>query len=488
MKHRGTETQRKKRIIFPLFSLRLCVSVFLVFFHHNSLPSFRPFLFFLSFVYCVSHFNSLGTKMIDIKLIRENPEAVEEKIKRKEPDSDLDSLLEKDHRIRALKTKGEELKSKRNKTSKQIGEMKRKGEDVAAIMEEVSGISAEIHAIDHELGPLEEKFTYELSKLPNLPMDDIKISQNPKDNVVLKEYSEKRVFDFPLKNHLELNEKLHLFDFARGAKLAGTGWPVYRNWGARLEWALINYMLSVNIKNGFQQWMPPALVRPEAMFGSGQLPKFDNQQFKIEDKEYQLYLIPTAEVSLNGLHAEEIIPEEELPLKYVAYTPCFRREAGAAGSNERGLIRTHQFNKVEMFCFTKPEDSPRIFEEMIANAEEILQGLGIHYRTVLLVTGDMSFAGARTVDIEVWLPGQDRYYEVSSVSNCTDYQARRSQTRYRKPGEKPELLHTLNGSGVATSRLMVGLLENNQNADGSVNIPEVLQPYLDGKTKLEPTE
>lgn len=424
--------------------------------------------------------------MIDIKLIRDDRKTVEKKLKTKDPSIDLSLICDMDHRIRALKTKGEQLKSQRNQASKEIGEMKRKGEDATKAMETVSAIAAEIHTIDHELQPLEEKFNLEWAKLPNLPMDDIKVAESPKDNVVLKQHGKKPEFAFPFKNHLELNETLQLFDFARGAKLAGAGWPVYRNWGARLEWALINYMISINIKNGFQQWMPPILVRPDIMFGSGQLPKFNNQQFKITDDEFELYLIPTSEVSLNGLHLNEIIPEEDLPLKYTAYTPCFRREAGAAGANERGLIRTHQFNKVEMFCFTKPEDSSKVFEEMMASAEEILQGLELHYRTMLLVTGDMSFAAARTVDIEVWLPGQDRYYEVSSVSNCTDYQSRRSQIRYRKKGEKPELVHTLNGSGLATSRLMVALLENNQNADGTVNIPKVLRPYLDGKAKLEP--
>ncbi|ADI38975.1 serine--tRNA ligase [Waddlia chondrophila] len=422
--------------------------------------------------------------MIDIKLIRANREEIEEKLKRKEPGISLFPILELDQKIRGLKTKVEQLKSERNHVSKKIGEMKRKGEDSSAMMSEVSGKSAEIHAIDHELGPLEEKFRLELAKLPNLPMDDIKIHDDPAENVMIKEFGEKREFDFPFKNHVELNEQLKLFDFVRGAKIAGSGWPIYRGWGARLEWALLHYMMSVNIKNGFTQWMPPALVRPEVMFGSGQLPKFANQQFAIHDEEYNLFLIPTAEVPLNGLHADEILEEEELPLKYCAYTPCFRREAGAAGSNERGLIRTHQFNKVEMFCFCKPEESGKIFDEMIANAEEILEGLGLHYRNMLLVTGDMSFASARTVDIEVWLPGQDRYYEVSSVSNCTDYQSRRSQIRFRRKGEKPELLHTLNGSGLATSRLMVSLIENNQNSDGSINIPTVLQPYLDGKTVL----
>jgi len=387
--------------------------------------------------------------MIDIKLIRADREGIEEKLKRKEPDISLLPILDLDQKIRNLKTKVEQLKSERNLVSKKIGEMKRKGEDASSIMAEVSGKSAEIHAIDHELGPLEEKFQLELARLPNIPMDDIKIHDDPAENVMIKEFGEKPVFDFPFKNHVELNEKLELFDFVRGAKIAGSGWPIYRGWGARLEWALLHYMMSVNVKNGFMQWMPPALVRPEVMFGSGQLPKFANQQFEIHDDEYNLFLIPTAEVPLNGLHADEILEEEELPLKYCAYTPCFRREAGAAGSNERGLIRTHQFNKVEMFCYSKPEESGKVFDEMLANAEEILEGLGLHYRNMLLVTGDMSFASARTVDIEVWLPGQDRYYEVSSVSNCTDYQSRRSQIRFRRKGEKPELLHTLNGSGLA---------------------------------------
>jgi seryl-tRNA synthetase len=285
---------------------------------------------------------------------------------------------------------------------------------------------------------------------------------------------------------MELNEKLDLFDFKRGAKITGTGWPVYTGLGARLEWALINYLVSCNLKNGFKQWMPPLLVRPDILFGSGQLPKFEHQQFKLHDDEFHLYLIPTAEVSLNGLHADEIISEEDLPLKYMAYTPCFRREAGAAGANERGLIRTHQFNKVEMFAFCNPIESNKIFDEMVANAEGILQGLGLHYRLSLLVTGDMSFAAAKTVDVEVWLPGQDRYYEVSSISNCTDYQARRSNIRYREKGGKPEFVHTLNGSGLATSRLMVSILENNQNEDGSINIPAALQPYLDGLKTITP--
>lgn len=425
--------------------------------------------------------------MIDIKLIRKDRYGIEAKLKTKDPSIDLSEIVNLDELIRDSKTKVENLKAKRNEASQKIGELKRQGQDTSAIMAEVAQHAEEIHALDHSVNQMEEKFHHELSKLPNIPMDDIKISEFPKDNVCIKVVGDRPTFNFPFKNHLELNDRLNLFDFKRGAKVAGTGWPVYRGLGARLEWALINYMISIHIKNGFEQWMPPAVVRREVMFGSGQLPKFDNQQFKIKDDDFHLYLIPTAEVPLNGLHSDETLPEESLPLRYIAYTPCFRREAGAAGSQERGLIRMHQFNKVEMFCFTKPEDSASIFDYMMASAEEILQGLGLHYRNMLLVTGDMSFASARTVDIEVWLPGQNRYYEVSSVSNCTDYQSRRSNIRFKRSSDgKPEFVHTLNGSGLATSRLMVALLENNQNADGSINIPSVLQPYLSGISKLVP--
>ena len=232
--------------------------------------------------------------------------------------------------------------------------------------------------------------------------------------------------------------------------------------------------------------MPPHLVKAEMMYGSGQLPKFADQSYKLSDEAYPFYLVPTSEVALNGMHSDEIIDEEEMPIRYAAYTPCFRREAGAAGSGERGIIRIHQFNKVEMFCFSTPEQSESVFEEMVSSAEKILSSLGLHYRSMKLVTGDMSFSGAKTIDVEVWLPGQDRYYEVSSVSNCTDFQARRSSIRCRKRGEKPRFAHTLNGSGLATSRLMVALLENNQKADGTIVIPEVLSPYMGGMKELKP--
>lgn len=424
--------------------------------------------------------------MLDIKLIRTQKELIEAKLKKKDPSINLSSLLALDEEIRHTKGSVEDLKAKRNHLSKEIGEKKRLKEDVSSLMETVSQMGDQITALDHKLAQLEHTFHHELSSLPNIPQDDAKVSLDPKDNVCIKMVGEKPEFSFPFKNHVELNEQLHLFDFKRGAKVSGSGWPVYRGVGAQLEWALINYMIDIHLENGFEFFMVPHLVRPEIMFGSGQLPKFEKQLFKINDPDYQLYLIPTSEVALNGLHFDEIFKREDLPKKYISYTPCFRREAGAAGSQERGLIRMHQFNKVEMFAFTTPEDSQRVFNEMMASAEMVLQGLGLHYRNMQLVTGDMSFAAANTVDIEVYLPGQNRYYEVSSVSLCTDYQARRSQIRYKHKDEKPEFVHTLNGSGLATSRLMVALLENNQRADGSVSLPIVLHRYLNGLKELKP--
>lgn len=424
--------------------------------------------------------------MLDIKLIRKDPKIIEELLQRKIPDISLTSIVELDHRIRSNKTESEALKSTKNDLSKKIGEAKRAKQEAQHLVDEVNVLSEKIKNLDEELSDLEKQFHTEMASLPNIPLEEIKVSHDPKENVMLHEFGKKREFHFPFKNHVELNEKLHLFDFKRGAKISGTGWPVYRNLGARLEWALLQYMLEIQIKNGFMQWIPPLLVRQESVYGSGQLPKFENQQFKIKDEDYHLYLIPTAEVPLNAMHADEIIEQPELPLQYVAYTPCFRREAGAAGSQERGLIRMHQFNKVEMFCFTQPEESENTFQKMVKNAEEVLQGLELHYRTMLLVTGDMSFAAAKTIDIEVYLPGQNRYYEVSSVSNCTDYQSRRSNIRFRNAEGKLEFVHTLNGSGLATSRLMVALLENNQNEDGSISIPKVLQKYLGGLDKITP--
>lgn len=424
--------------------------------------------------------------MLDIKLIRKDAGKVEELLKRKDPSLSLKSILELDEKIREVIAEVETLQSKRNAFSKEIGEKKRKGEETSEIMQEVAGLGDQVSALNHERSEIERKLQHELSLLPNIPLEEIKISHDPKENVCIKSWGEKREFDFQFKNHVELNEKLHLFDFKRAAKTSGSGWPAYRNMGARLEWALLNYMIDIHLENGFEFWLPPHLIRPETMYASAQLPKFEKQLFKINDDDYHLYLIPTSETVLNGLHMDEIFSDEELPKRYVAYTPCFRREAGAAGSQERGLIRMHQFNKVEMFAFTLPDQAEAMFQQMVASAEEILQGLNIHYRNMLLVTGDMSFAAMKTVDVEVWLPGQNRYYEVSSISNCGDFQARRSLTRYKHKDGKPELVYTLNGSGLATSRLMVALLENNQRKDGSVEIPLVLHKYLNGVKELCP--
>ena len=424
--------------------------------------------------------------MLDIKILREDCKNIEKKLKSKVPTIDIFQILSLDEEMRKIQTKTDILKSKRNIASKEIGIKKRQKEDVSKILDEMGRLGAQIADLDKRFNEIEEKRFYLLSTLPNIPDDDIPVSLNVEDNKCIKTYKEKTTFDFPFKNHLELNEQLNLFDFKRATKIAHNRFSLYTGMGARLEWALLNYMLDIHRQNGFIQIMPPLLVKNEIMYGSAQLPKFADQLFHITDKDFDLYLIPTSEVSLNGMHFDEIIDENHLPLKYVSYTPCFRREAGAAGKQERGLIRTHQFNKVELFCLTTPEQSKQVFEEMLSSAEEVLKGLDLHYRNQLLCTGDMSFAAAKTVDIEVFLPGQDRYYEVSSVSNCTTFQARRSKIRFKKGEEKPRFVHTLNGSGVATSRLMVALLENNQQEDGSVMIPTVLRKYLDDQKYLTP--
>jgi len=418
--------------------------------------------------------------MIDILLIRKNPRDVEELLKRKVPDTSLAEILELDSILRAKIAQVEQMKAKRNEASDAIGKMKRAGEDCSQIMDEMKDLAEQIHTLDHEIAEIEPKLLDLIAVLPNIPMDDVPISQDPQDNQMIREWGQRPEFSFPMKNHLELNEQLDIFDLHKATKLTGSGWPVYKGLGARLEWALLNYLLDYHIKRGFVQWMLPAVVKEEILYASGQLPKFANQQYLVKDDEHDLYMIPTAEVPLNGLFMNEIILEENLPLKYVSYTPCFRREAGAAGSQDRGLIRTHQFNKVEMFCFSTPEQSEQVFGELVHAAEDLVKGLEIPFRTMLLATGDMSFGAAKTIDIEVWLPGQNGYKEVSSISNCTDYQARRAHIRYRTGKEKPQFVHCLNGSGLATSRLFVALLENNQQADGSVRVPRVLQPYLGG--------
>jgi seryl-tRNA synthetase len=424
--------------------------------------------------------------MLDIKAIRENPHEFEKKLKSKDASIDIYLILAIDEKIRKSQTQVEKLKSRRNQLSKEIGELIAKKENISELIEEVKKINQNISELDNNLEQLNKSFQDKFDYLPNIPMDDVFVSKDTKDNICLFEYHEKKEFDFKPKNHLELNEKLKLFDFNRGAKLSGSGWPLYTDMGARLEWAFINYMLDTHRDNGFHQIIPPLLVNSKILKGSAHLPKFEEQLFKINDNDFQLYLIPTSEATLNGLHYDEILNDFDLPKQYVSYTPCFRRESGAAGEKERGLIRTHQFNKVELFCLTKPEDSEKFFNKMLQSAEKVLQGLELHYRNMLLVTADTSFASAKTIDVELWLPGQNRYYEVSSISNCTDFQARRSKIRYRNQNKKTTYVHTLNGSGVATSRLMVAFLENHQQEDGSIYIPAALEPYL-GLSVIEPS-
>ncbi|MBN1914855.1 MAG: serine--tRNA ligase [Parachlamydiales bacterium] len=416
--------------------------------------------------------------MLDIKLLRSHYQDIAKKLSYRGEPIDISPIMDLDEKMRLLLIEVENLQAQRNALSKEIGHKKAQNEDAAFLLQEVLTIGAALEKTEKELKTMEEKRDGLLALLPNIPAEEVPLSPDPKNNVCIKTFGEKKQFDFPFKNHLELNEKLHLFDFTTSAKMSGAGWPLYTNKGAELEWALINYMIDIHRKNGFQFILPPHLVRPHIMFGGGQLPKFKDQLYCIQEEESPLYLIPTAEIALNGLHYDEILDAEALPKKYVSYTPCFRKEAGAAGKQERGLIRMHQFNKVELFCFCAPENSPKMFEEIVSSAEEVLEGLELHYRNMLLVTGDLSFGAAKTVDVEVWLPGQNRYYEVSSVSNCTDFQSRRSKIRARKGKEKPYFIHTLNGSGVATSRLLVAILENNQQKDGSIKIPTVLQKYF----------
>ena len=321
--------------------------------------------------------------MLDLKLIRENPEEIQKKLQKKDPSTSIGKILEIDQEVRRIKSRVEALKNERNQNAKQVGELKQKGEDVSEFLSHLDQSKASISALDQKLKTLEEELLMEMGTLPNLPFDEVKDSMDPAENVCLKMHLEKPSFGFTPKNHLELNESLNLFDFERASKIGGSGWVSYKGVGARLEWALINFMLDHLISKGFEQWILPLVGRPDILYGSAHLPKFEDQLYKLED---ELYMIPTSEAVLNGIHFNEMIESECLPLKYTSYTPCFRREAGAAGSQERGLIRTHQFNKVEMFCITKPDQSDETFKMMVQVAEELLEALELHYRSMLLVT------------------------------------------------------------------------------------------------------
>ena len=426
--------------------------------------------------------------MLDLNLIREKPEFVKERLRLRGGDYPIDKILSLDEQRRKLISQVESLRHERKVKSEEVGRLKRAGDEDGAFLlaKEVKAIGEKIKHLEDELAKIEDELKHLLSTLPNIPHSSVPLGESDKDNVVVKRWGEPPKFEFEPKPHWEIGVKLGILDFERAAKISGSRFVVYHGAGALLERALINFMLDLHTKkHGYKEVLPPFLVNSSAMFGTGQLPKFKEELFKVEDWDF--YLIPTAEVPVTNLHRDEILPEEVLPLYYTAYTPCFRAEAGAHGRDTRGIIRQHQFNKVELVKFVVPETSYDELESLLLDAEEVLQLLGLHYRVVVLCTGDLGFSAAKTYDIEVWAPGQGRYVEISSCSNFEDFQARRANIRYRpKGGGKLRFVHTLNGSGLAVGRTVMAILENFQQEDGSVIIPEVLRPYMGGIEKLEP--
>ena len=418
--------------------------------------------------------------MLDLKFIRENPEKVKAGIRAKGEMGNVDLLLKLDERRRQIIHEVEALKKQRNDNSKEVARLKKEGQDASHVIESTKQISAKIKALDEELNDVKQKIFAEQSRIPNLPHESTPIGKDASDNVEVKRWGELPEFDFKVLDHLELGRRLDILDFERGGKITGSGFPVYKGMGARLERALINFMLDVhNYRNGYTEIFPPFLVNRDSMFGTGQLPKLEDDMYLAEKDD--LFLVPTAEVPVTNLHRDEILDGDQLPIKYAAYTACFRREAGSYGKETRGFLRVHQFNKVEMVNFVKPEDSYRFHEQLLEEATSLLEMLEIPYRVLLLCSGDLSFAAAKCYDIETWSPAENKWLEASSVSNFEDFQARRANIRFRREkGAKPEFVHTLNGSGLATSRLMVSILENFQTEEGTVIVPRVLRPYLNG--------
>ncbi|AEH45984.1 seryl-tRNA synthetase [Thermodesulfatator indicus DSM 15286] len=424
--------------------------------------------------------------MLDIRLIREKPEFVKERLALRGGEYPIEEILEIDKRRRELIQEVESLRHARKVASEEIGALKRQGKDASAKMQEVKELGEKLKALEAELREVEARLKALLLEIPNLPHESVPPGEDENDNQVVKRWGDLPSFDFTPKPHWEIGEALGIFDFARAAKITGSRFVVYRGAGARLERALISFMLDLHTReHHYREVLPPFIVNEASMIGTGQLPKFKEDLFKLEGWNY--YLIPTAEVPVTNLHRDEILAEEDLPLYYVAYTPCFRAEAGSHGRDVKGIIRQHQFNKVELVKFAHPETSYDELESLTLDAEEVLQKLGLPYRVVILCTGDLGFAAAKTYDIEVWSPGQDRFVEISSCSNFEDYQARRANIRFRpKEGKKPQLVHTLNGSGLAVGRTLMAIIENYQQKDGSVVVPEVLRPYLGGQEVIEP--
>ncbi len=419
--------------------------------------------------------------MLDIKYIKEKPEEVIARLAKKGKDAreDIESILSLDVERRALIAETEAIKAEQNKTNKLVPQYKKEGKDVAALFAEMKALSAKTKEIDEKLKEVESKCTDILLGLPNLPDEDL-LPGGKENNQPLRYWGEPRQFDFEPKHHVDLCTDLGLIDYDRGTKLAGSGFWVYRGMGARLEWALLNYFIDTHLADGYELILPPHMLEYECGLTAGQFPKFADEVYKIENPTDNRthYMLPTAEAALASLYRNEILTEEDLPKKLVSYTPCFRREAGSYRSDERGMVRGHQFNKVEMFQYTLPEKSDEAFDELVGKAEALVAGLGFHFRTVKLAAEDCSASMARTYDIEIQIPSMNGYKEVSSVSNARDYQARRGMIRVKRAGGKTEYVHTLNGSGLATSRILPALVEQNQNADGSINVPDVLVKYL----------
>ncbi len=420
--------------------------------------------------------------MLDARFVRENIDTVQESLAKRAAEMDLGGFVEKEQERLGLVRKAEDLRNKRNVVSEEIGRLKRAKENAEHLMAEMKVVADHIREIDEALKHIEEQQAFFLLTIPNLPDASVPVGRDETDNVVLRTWGDLRQFDFEPLNHWDIAEPLDIIDFERGAKIAGARFSVMKGAGARLERALMNFMLDHNTARGYTEVFPPLLVNRASMTGTGQLPKFEADSFKTADPE--MFLIPTAEVPVTNLHRDEILNEEDLPLFYTAFTPCFRSEAGSHGKDVRGLIRQHQLNKVELVKFVKPEDSFSELEKLTADAEDILQLLGLSYRTVVLCTGDMGFGSAKTYDIEVWLPGQQKYREISSCSNFADFQSRRAGIRFRRTGKKgTEFVHTLNGSGLAIGRTLVAILENYQQKDGTVVIPEALRSYF-GSAKI----
>ncbi len=424
--------------------------------------------------------------MLDIKRIRENYEEVKAGVERRcKGDFGIEKVRDLDIRRREILAEVEALKNKQNVTSREVPKLKKAGEDTTALFAEMKQLSARIKELDGEVAEVEEELRSTLLGIPNTPNKEVQIGVDDSDNVELRKWGEPRDFGFEAKAHWDIGEGLDILDFERAGKISGARFTVYKGLGARLERAVINFMLDLHTEEqGYTEILPPFMVNRDAMTGTGQLPKFEDDMFYLPAKDF--FLIPTAEVPVTNLRAKEIIPMEELPIYYTAYTPCFRKEAGSAGRDTRGLIRQHQFNKVEMVKFTTPETSYEELEKLTNDAEEVLKRLGIPYRVVRLSTGDLGFSSAMTYDVEVWMPSYGRYVEISSCSDFEDFQARRANIRFKRDKDtKPEFVHTLNGSGLAVGRTVAAILENYQQEDGSVIIPEVLRPYMGGREVIK---